>query len=47
MNEVKRYMNAVERKLRLPRDLRARVMSDLMTSISARREQGTGKREQG
>ncbi len=40
MNDVKRYMNAVERRLRLPRKLRARVMSDLMTSIAARREQG-------
>ncbi len=39
-SEVKRYINAVERRLRLPVKLRARVMSDLLTSISARREQG-------
>ncbi len=37
---IKRYVNAVERRLRLPRKIRARVMSDFATSICARREQG-------
>ena len=37
---MKRYVNAVERRLKLPRAARVRVMSDFMTSIGARREQG-------
>ncbi len=39
---IKKYMNAVERRLRLPFRIRTRVMSDLMTSVSARHEQGEG-----
>lgn len=38
--KVKKYVNAVERRLRMPRDVRARVMSDFGSSISARREAG-------
>lgn len=37
---IKRYVNKIERKLNLPMKIRARVMSDLATSICARREQG-------
>ncbi len=37
---IKRYVNAVERRLRLPYRLRARVMSDFATSIAARQEAG-------
>lgn len=37
---VKKYVNAVERRLRLPWKLRARVMSDFSTSLSARKEAG-------
>lgn len=38
--KMKRYVNAVERRLNLPRDVKARVMSDFVSSISARREAG-------
>lgn len=37
---MKRYVNAVERRLNLPKDVKARVMSDFGSSISARREAG-------
>lgn len=37
---IKKYVNAVERRLRMPRDVRARVMSDFGSSIAARREAG-------
>ena len=37
---IKKYVNAVERRLRMPREVRARVMSDFGSSISARREAG-------
>ena len=37
---VKRYMNAVERRLQLPLKLKVRVMNDFATSFIARREQG-------
>ena len=37
---MKKYMNAIERRLNLPRALKARVMSDFMSSIAARREAG-------
>ncbi len=37
---IKRYMNAVERRLRLPLNIKVRVMSDLMTTVNSRREQG-------
>lgn len=38
--KMKRYVNAVERRLNLPRDVKARVMSDFSSSITARREAG-------
>ena len=37
---VKRYVNAVERRLHLPLREKARVMSDISTSIAARHEAG-------
>lgn len=37
---VKRYVNAIERSLHLPRKEKARVMSDVATAIQARREAG-------
>ena len=38
--KMKRYMTAIERKLSLPREVKARVMSDLQSSVAARREAG-------
>ncbi len=38
--QLKRYVKAVERKLRLPRKVKARVISDFTTTITARFEQG-------
>lgn len=38
--KMKRYMNAVERRLNLPMEIRARVMSDFLSDITARREAG-------
>ncbi len=38
--KMKQYVNKVERKLNLPRDIKARVMSDFSSSIAARREAG-------
>lgn len=38
--KMKRYTTAVERRLNLPRALKVRVMSDFISSISARRESG-------
>ena len=37
---MKKYMTAIERRLNLPREVRVRVMSDLMSSVAARREAG-------
>lgn len=37
---IKRYMNAVERRLRLPFKVKVRVMSDLSTTVTARHELG-------
>lgn len=42
---IKKYVNAVERRLNMPRDVRARVMSDFRSSISARREAGESVEE--
>lgn len=42
---IKKYVNAVQRRLRMPRDVRARVMSDFGSSISARREAGESVEE--
>ncbi len=38
--KMKRYLNRVERKLNLPRDVKVRVMRDFASSITARREAG-------
>ena len=38
--KMKKYVNAVERRLNLPREIKARVMSDFQSSIIARREAG-------
>lgn len=38
--KMKKYVNAVERRLNLPRSIRARVMSDFASDITARREAG-------
>ena len=37
---IKRYVNAIERRLHLPFSTRVRVMSDFSTSLTARHEQG-------
>ena len=37
---MKKYMNAVKRKLNLPRDVKQRVMADLETSVQSRAEAG-------
>ena len=36
--KMKKYCNAVERRLNLPRDVKTRVMTDFQSSIQARRE---------
>ena len=38
--KMKRYMTAIERRLDLPREIRSRVMTDLQSSVTARREAG-------
>ncbi len=38
--KMKKYVNQVARKLNLPLDVKARVMSDFSSSIGARRESG-------
>ncbi len=38
--KMKKYVNAVERRLNLPLKIKARVMSDFQSSIAARREAG-------
>ncbi len=38
--KMKKYMTAIERRLNLPRAVKVRVMSDLMSSVTARREAG-------
>ena len=37
---MKKYMNAVKRKLNLPKDVKERVMADLETSVQSRVEAG-------
>ena len=37
---VKRYVNAIERRLNLPWKVRVRVMSDVSTTMRARHEAG-------
>ena len=43
--KMKKYVNAVERRLNLPREIKARVMSDFSSSIQARRESGLSDEE--
>ena len=43
--KMKRYVNAIERRLNLPPEVKARVMSDLASSIAARREAGQSDEE--
>ncbi len=43
--KMKKYTNAVEQRLNLPRDIRNRVMSDFISSIAARREAGQSDEE--
>lgn len=43
--KMKRYCGAIERKLNLPREVKVRVMTDLQSSISARREAGQADEE--
>ena len=43
--KMKRYMTAIERRLTLPRDVRVRVMTDLQSSVAARRESGQSDEE--
>ena len=38
--KMKRYTNAVERKLNMPKEVRTRVMNDFISSIQGRREAG-------
>ena len=38
--KMKKYTNAIERKLNMPKELRARVMNDFISSIQGRRETG-------
>ncbi len=38
--KMKKYVNAVERRLNLPREVKVRVMADFTSSIQARREAG-------
>lgn len=38
--KMKKYLSAIERRLNLPRELKARVMSDFVSSIQERREAG-------
>ena len=38
--KMKKYTNAIERKLNMPKELRARVMNDFISSIQGRREAG-------
>ena len=45
MNEVKRYMNAIERGLRMDRRTKARVMGDLASDFQNRRDAGQSDAE--
>lgn len=38
--KMKKYANAVARRLNLPKDVKTRVMSDFVSSLEARREAG-------
>lgn len=39
-DKMKKYTKSIERRLNLPKEIRARVMSDFLSSIEARREAG-------
>ena len=43
--KMKKYCNAIARRLNLPRDIKARVMSDFASSIQERREAGQSDAE--
>ena len=43
--KMKKYVTAVERRLNMPMDVKARVMSDFSSSIQARRENGMTDKE--
>ncbi len=43
--KMKKYTNEVERRLNLPSEIKARVMSDFISSIAARREAGQSDEE--
>lgn len=43
--EIKKYLKAVERKLRLPKNIRCSVLSDLLTEMYARVENGEDMKE--
>lgn len=45
MNEVKRYMSAIDRNLRMDRKTRARVMADLASDFQNRRDAGQSDAE--
>ena len=38
--KMKKYTNAIERKLNMPKDVKSRVMNDFISSIQGRREAG-------
>ena len=38
--KMKKYTNAIERKLNMPKDVKTRVMTDFIISIQGRRESG-------
>lgn len=38
--KMKKYTNSIERKLNMPREVKARVMNDFISSIQGRREAG-------
>ena len=38
--KMKKYTNAIERKLNMPKEVKARVMNDFISSIQGRREAG-------
>ena len=43
--EVKKYLKTVQRKLNLPKEIRAKVISDLVTGICSRKENGESYEE--
>lgn len=43
--KIEKYLKAIKARLNLPPELRDRVISDLETSIAARREAGKGRKK--